>query len=179
MIRRLFLAAALSLLSVAASAQSLTTAQLQTLKAAIAAETDSTFAALRTAGATGAMAEWYNGATTFIVWKSSVTITETGQAFNGTEWSGMTSANHTRLQTVAQYMSTYRPGLADIRAMFNDIWSGAGGTTTRANLLALWKRNALLVERIFATGTGSTATPGLLVYEGTVSGDEVGRALRP
>ena len=177
MIRRIFLAAALSLFSLAAAAQSLTTAQLQTLKAAIAAETDSTFAALRTAGATGAMAEWYNGATTFIVWKSSVTITETGQAFNGTEWSGMTSANHTRLQTVAQYMSTYRPGLADIRAMFNDIWSGAGGTTTRANLLALWKRAATRGEKVFATGTGTDATPGALVWEGRLSDGDIVRAL--
>ena len=98
------------------------------------------------------MAEWYNGATTFIVWKSSVTITETGQAFNGTEWSGMTSANHTRLQTVAQYLAFYNAGLADVRAMFNDIWSGSGGTITRAALLALCVALALrLPERIFAT----------------------------
>jgi hypothetical protein len=38
----------------------LTPAQIQTLKAAILAETNATFVEFRTAGATGAMAEWYN-----------------------------------------------------------------------------------------------------------------------
>mgnify|MGYP000199104750 CR=1 FL=1 len=156
----------------------LTTAQLQTLKAAIAAETDPTFVALRAANNEDGMASWYNGASTFIVWKSSVSITETGAAFNGSEWAGMTSANHTRLQTVAQYMSTYRPALADIRAMFNDIWSGAGGTNTRAALLALWKRAATRVEKVFATGTGTDATPGTLVFEGAIRAQTISDALR-
>ena len=38
----------------------LTPQQLPTLKAAIAAETDSTFVSYRDSGATGAMADWYN-----------------------------------------------------------------------------------------------------------------------
>ena len=106
----------------------------------------------------------------FIVWRTNVTIAETGRAFNGTEWAGMTSANHTRLQTVSQWIDGgYNASLADIRAMFNDIWSGAGGALTRANLLALWKRTATKGERIFATGAGSDATPGVLVIEGTIA----------
>jgi hypothetical protein len=166
MIRRLFAAFALCLL--AFSAQALTTQQLQTLKAAILAETDPAFVSLRQAGATGAMADFYNGNSAFVVWKSSVTIRETGQAFNGAEWAGMTSANHTRLQTVAQYLMSYSPATQGIRDMFNDIWSGAGGTNTRAALLALWKRFATKGERLFATGTGSDAVPGLLVFEGSL-----------
>ncbi len=124
-----------------------------------------------------ALTAWENSASTFIAWKSSVTIRETGQAFNGTEWAGMTTANHTRLQTVAQYLSAYSPGLADIRAMFNDIWSGAGGTITRPALLALWKRQATRAEKVFATGNGADATPGTLVFEGQVSTNDVGNAL--
>ncbi len=156
----------------------LTNAQLLTLKAAIAAETDPTFVAARTAGATGEMAAFYNANhTTFIVWKSAVTIRETGQAFNGAEWAGMTTANHTRLQTVAQYLMNYSPAIAGIRAMFDDIWSGAGGTQTRAALAVLWKRAARRVEALFATGTGSIADPGLLVLEGTLTGPNITEAL--
>lgn len=110
----------------------------------------------------------------FIVWRSIVSIRETGQAYNGVEWAGMTTGNHTRLQTVAQYLTAgYNAALADIRAMFNDIWSGAGGTNTRANLLALWKRPALLGEKILATGTGSDASPATLGYEGNISYQDV------
>lgn len=148
----------------------LTPAQLQTLKAAIAAETDPTFVAYRTNGDNGQMAAWYNQASTFIVWRTRVTIGETGAAYNGTEWAGMTSANHTRLTDVAMWVSQgYDASKADIRAMFNDIWSGAGGTTTRANLLALWKRAATRGEKLYATGTGTDATPGLLVFEGVIT----------
>ena len=156
----------------------MTPSQLTLLKAAILAETSPTFVAFRTAENETGMADWYNAASTFVVWKSAVSIGETGQAFNGTEWAGMTSANHTRLQTVAQYMASYRPGLSDIRAMFNDIWSGAGGVLTRASLMALWKRLALRGERVFATGTGTDVAPGALVFEGQISAQDISDALR-
>ena len=117
----------------------------------------------------------YNAAAspTFTVWKSEVTIRQTGQAFVGTEWAGMTSANHTRLQTVAQYLMAYNPSIQGIRDMFNDIWSGAGGVNTRAALLVLWKRPALRIEKLLATGTGSDAVPATLGFEGTISAQNV------
>jgi len=152
--------------------------QLATLKAAILAETDPTLVALRTAGDENGMAGWYNGSSTYVLWKSKVTIEQTGQAFNGAEWAGMTTANHTRLQTVAQYLSAYNPGLADVRTMFNDIWSGAGGANTRAALLALWKRIATRAEKLYAAGTGSDATPGTPTFEGNISAQDVSDALR-
>ena len=127
---------------------SLTPAQLTTLKAAILADPTLSAQPLNSAGAlTIANAMNAAAAPAFIVWRTNVSIRETGQAFNGTEWAGMTSANHTRLQTVAQYLATYNAGLADIRAMFNDIWSGAGGTTTRAALLGENLAMTLLHQR--------------------------------
>lgn len=156
----------------------LTTAQLTALKADIAA--DPTLSAYpNNSDGNDAIARAYNLAATpaFTVWKANVSILATGQAFNGTEWAGMTSANHTRLQTVAQYLAAgYNAGLADIRAMFNDIWSGAGGTNTRANLLALWKRTATRAEKLFATGTGSDASPATLTFEGSISYQDVSNA---
>jgi len=153
----------------------LTTAQLQTLKTAI--NGNPTWAAYpQTSDGYTDLAAALNkaAAPAFIVWRSSVSIRETGQAFNGTEWAGMTTANHTRLQTVAQYLADgYNASLADVRAMFNDIWSGAGGANTRTALLALWKRGATEAEKILASGTGSDATPATLGYEGAISYQDV------
>lgn len=158
----------------------LTTAQLTTLKAAILAETDPTFVALRVANNETGMAAWYNAdaVPVFFMWRTAVTIRETGQAFNGAEWAGMTGANHTRLQTVAQYLTSYNASLADVRAMFNDIWSGAGGILTRASLLALWKRSARRVEKLFATGLGTDAAPALFIFEGAIDAQHISDALR-
>jgi hypothetical protein len=155
----------------------MTPQQLTTLKAAILA--DPALVVLVNAGQYAGVALELNkvAAPAFIVWKGDVTIRATGQAFNGAEWAGMTTANHTRLQTVAQYLASYSPALADIRAMFNDIWSGAGGATTRAALLALWKRSALRGEKILATGTGSDAVPATMGFEGNVSERDVEDAL--
>lgn len=126
-----------------------------------------------------AIADAYNlnASPNYTVWKSNVTITETGKVYNGTEWAGMTTANHTRLQTVAQWLPQgYNAALADIRAMFNDIWSGAGGTNTRAALLVLWKRLAKRGEKLYATGAGTDASPGTLVFEGNISKADVSNA---
>lgn len=178
MIRRLFLAAALLLACTFAQAQTLTTAQLAVMKADILA--DGTLNAFPNTGdGNSAIADLYNAqaAPTFTVWKSNVSIVATGQAYDGAEWAGMTTANHTRLQTVAQWLpGGYNASTASVRAMFNDIWSGAGGTVTRASLLVLWKRTSTRVEKLFATGTGSDAVPATLVWEGRISYQEVQRA---
>lgn len=157
----------------------LTPAQIATLKTAINAETDPTFVALRNAGATGAMAEWFNQPhATFIVWKTQVGIVEIGNAIVSTELVGLTSINLQRLQTISDYSDgTLNPSLADRRAAFDDVFSGAGGTNTRPRLLALWKRFATRGERVFATGTGTSASPGTLVFEGAITDADVVQAV--
>lgn len=150
----------------------LTNAQLQTLKADIITN------GLQNNTA-NAIAEFYNAASTFTVWKTNVSINEVGKKLNGTELAGLTTGNQTRLQTIAQYLAGgINPSLSDNRAFFDDVFSGAGGTNTRAALLILWKRIANKIERLFATGTGSDAVPGLLVYEGSLSENDATNALR-
>lgn len=152
----------------------LTSAQLATLRADILA--DPVLSAMpNTQEAAWNIAVIYNtnASPNFTVWKTNVPIETVGRAFNGAEWAGMSSLNHTRLQTVAQYNSYVNPSLQDIRAMFDDIWSGAGGANTRTNLLALWKRLATRVEKLFATGTGSDASPGTMTFEGQISYQDV------
>lgn len=106
----------------------------------------------------------------FIVWKKTpVSITDIGDNIVGTELAGLTSTNLSRLQTVVALSGNgVNPSLADRRAFFDDIFSGAGGTATRAKLAILWRRKALRIEKILATGTGSDASPATLSHEGEI-----------
>lgn len=157
----------------------LSDAQVAVLDAAITAETDAAFVVFRNAGATGAMAEWYNAPhASFVVWKTLVNIGEIGDAIDATEMVGLTSLNLQRLQAISAFSAGFiDPSKADRRAAFDQVFSGAGGNVTRPRLLALWKRFALRGERVFATGTGTSAVPGLLTFEGAITDSDVVRAI--
>jgi hypothetical protein len=177
MLRRFFaLTALLALSGVAAAA--LTAPQLQTLKTAINADPTLSGKPMTSAAATEiASAFNANASPSWTVWKTNVTINEVGKKFNGAELASATSANQTRLQTIAIYLAGgVNPSLPDNRAFFDDIFSGAGGATTRANLLALWKRLATRGEKLYTTGTGSDASPAILTFEGLITGDDVQQA---
>jgi hypothetical protein len=115
-----------------------------------------------------------NASPNFTVWKTNVLINDVGKKFNGAELAGLTTANQTRLQTIAMYLAGgVNPSLIDNRQFFDDIFSGAGGATTRANLLALWKRLATRAEKLYATGTGSDPSPATMTFEGPISFQDV------
>lgn len=155
----------------------LSTAQVQILRTALLANVDATFVSYRNAGATGAMADWYNTAGAKIAWKTNVSVGTVGDNVVGTELAGLTSLNITRLQCILQMSpSGVNPSLSDRRAFFDDVFSGAGGALTRAKLLALWKRPMTRGEEVFATGTGTDASPALLGFEGSITNEDVVRA---
>ena len=111
-----------------------------------------------------AVAGWYNLAASpaWTLWRKAVPLSEIAVNLNGTEMAGLTTANHTRLQTIITLISASggaNASDADTRAFFDDIFSGAGGVTTRANLLVLWKKLATNNEKLFSTGTGSDVAP--------------------
>jgi hypothetical protein len=111
-----------------------------------------------------AIAVWYNltASPAFTAWRRLVTLSEIAKKLNGTELAGLSSLNHTRLQTVIALLNAaggLDASLADQRQFFDDIFSGAGGATTRVSLLALWKRTATNIQKLFSTGTGSDAAP--------------------
>lgn len=110
----------------------------------------------------------------FTVWKRNVALGEIGDNIVGTELAGLGGLNQDRLRTIAMYSpGGINPSLADRRAFFDDIFSGAGGTTSRARFLILWKRLASRIEKILATGTGTDALPATLGYEGAITPDEL------
>lgn len=178
----------------------LTPAQLQTLKAAIAAETDATFVGYRTQGATGLMAEWFNLASTFVVWRS---WTPTDEIANAISWQSLTPADapdgtqtwanrslacqgkQFNLQSLLLASGTrLASGKANVRAGLQDaltnVPAGAGGSLLAANWVGVRtaiQRNATRGEKLFATGTGTAVAPGNLEFEGNISDADIVQAL--
>ncbi len=118
----------------------------------------------------------------YFLYKSSVVVTEIGDAINGSELVGLTALNLQRVQALVGDLcsGSINPGNKDRRDAFNSIFSGAGGTITRPSLASLWQRTARVVEKLYAaaspgsSGTrGSTANPDTLVVEGTITASEV------
>jgi hypothetical protein len=151
-------------------------AQLLTLKAAIAAETDPTFVADRTAGAVGRMADFYNANhPTAVVWRSSLTADQIWAAVVWTDVIAMTVGNRDALKLITQH-AAIRPTDANIRAAFSAIF---GASASLTNLVALAKRPATRAEALmgYSAGAGTDATPGVLNFEGAINGDHIVRAL--
>jgi hypothetical protein len=156
----------------------LTGPQLATLKADIAA--DPTLNAIpKTPDGNQQIANAYNlnASPAFTVWKTNVGITEIGDKFNGVELANLSQLNIARLQCMAQHApGGVNPSLTDRRQFYDEIFSGAGGNITRPALAILWRRLARRGERLYATGTGSDASPGMLVFEGLISHTDVQQA---
>lgn len=153
----------------------LTQSQLVTLKADILADPALSAFPNNSDGNT-AIAQAYAllAVPNFTVWKTNVTITHIGDNIVATDLAGLSSLNSTRLQTVVILSAEgVNPSLADRRAFFDDIFSGAGGAATRAKLLILWKRLAKRIEKLFATGTGSDAAPATMTFEGDLTYQDV------
>jgi hypothetical protein len=159
----------------------LSTEQKQTLAAAIRNSSNPTIAALAVSRENDqAITDWCNTASTYVVWKTFVAKAQVGKTFVATALAAITAGNNDKLTSYAAWNPEgVDPSRADTRAFFDDIFSVAAGASTRAALLALWKRFATNAERAFitATGAGTDQTPGLLIWEGTVSLLEVSQAL--
>lgn len=152
----------------------LSSAQLLALRAACVADVATCNPAL-VAGNDQAIANWFNGAAVpaWTVWKTNVGVSAVGDNIVGSELAGLSTLNTTRLQAIIMLSPLgVNPSLSDRRAFFDDVFSGAGGTATRAKLLILWKRTATVAEKLLSTGTGSDAVPATLGPEGSMSVQE-------
>lgn len=177
----------------------LTIEQLPILKAAILAETDPVLVAARDAGATGVIADFYNTASTFYVWRSTTSV---DTLMNAITWANLTPADapdatvtytnrallcqskqinlHIILggrNIIASNDVTVRNGLSDA---LQNVPSGVAGALQDAgwfNAKAAMYRLATKGEKLFATGTGTTGAPGSLVVEGQLRNEDVVLAL--
>lgn len=157
--------------------------QLPVLKAAILAETDPAFVISRNGFATYEMADFFNKLSTFTVWRTSLPQQElTGQGSpEVTVWSWTLFINRSageRDGFRTMFNGTYmvNPSLPQVRAGMGDIFSGPGAANN-THFIAMSKRLAKKGENLYATGTGTPASPGLLTFEGSIDGNDVLNAL--
>lgn len=162
----------------------LSNAQLQTLKAAIAAETDPTFAQYRTNGQTNQMAAFFNEAASpaFKVWRTSVSRADiynrTSDAGTNWSWTFYKNQNATEQNAWVQMFMGDEADFsqANLRAGIGVIFTSASAANA-THALAIGKRSATRVEKLFATGTGTVQAPGTLVFEGSLTGNDISAAL--
>lgn len=160
---------------------SLSTEQKQLLKAAINAETDVAFVALRQANDEQGMADWYGEPSSFIVWSRAVTRDSvTGDGFDWTQVDNLTVGQgriwDLIFDTQAKSLDASDAGK---RAGIGECWKGtAAKLAVGAFVLGKCKRTASRAEKVFATGTGTTGTPGFLTREGGISAQDISDALR-
>jgi len=123
-----------------------------------------------------AIAEAYNQESnpTYVVWKTAVGIDEIMN--NGFVWTavdGLTNGK-ARIWEWMTRLGTINPSKANIRQGLQDAF-GAGSAMSNAIAPHL-KRSASRVERLFATGTGTTQSPGTLVFEGRITYQDIQEA---
>lgn len=123
----------------------------------------------------------------FWVWRTLVTKAEyvKSTSVDGTTFSWTGAGFITRSQgerdawrEIFSGSDSCNPSLANVRQAFMDIFSGAiaPAPANRTHLSTVSRRKATRLERLFATGTGSTGSPGLMVVEGSVDTDHVQEA---
>ena len=156
----------------------LTSEQLQTLKADIALVPEWTALPLTNSAAL-LIADAYNAAATpdFIVWRTNVSIDEIMR--NGMAWDRVDNltTGKARIWDWIGRLGTFDASKPNIRAGIDAAWVGtAADLAVRATVYTHCKRKATKVEKLFATGTGSGASPATMAVEGRLSADDVAQA---
>ena len=155
---------------------SLSETQRTTLAAHIRANTDQDVIDALAVRNDSELTRLYNLASTFYVWRTSITPAEYRDAIVWTEVDGLTTGKARIWEWITQNMTmAINTSSANVRQGLADAF--AQNTTTRPNLLAIAKRFATVAESIFSTGTGTSGNPGTLGFEGTITTEDVGRAL--
>ena len=120
----------------------------------------------------------------FWVWRTSVTKDELvgttsvdGTVFNWTGTGFITRAQGERdaWRELFSGEGSVNPSLPQVRQAFLDIFSGgtAPAPANRTHLATVARRKASRVEKLFATGIGSTGSPGLMAFEGLLGYQDV------
>lgn len=108
----------------------------------------------------------------FIVWRTAVPTADCKKAMIWTEFIGRSAGEREAWQFMLSN-GVINAADVNVRQGIQDIFSGPGGASTRAALVAIAKRPATRAEQALATGTGSDAVPATLSFEGTLSFQDV------
>ena len=155
----------------------MTPEQYQTLANHVRANTDPAIVAALPLRNDGQIQEWYNVDSAFVVWRSSLTAEQARIAIANSDGLGqldnLTVGKRDSLLWVLGGDTT--PANTTQRTAIENLCGTQ--TALKAALLAAQKRLANKAEAIYATGTGSTAVPGTLGWEGELSVNDVSTAL--
>src|SRR5574338_348425 len=149
----------------------LTDPQMQTLKALAAA--DPTASTYFDGNHDVELAAWFNAVAdaNIYVWRSNVTDREV-QADPAFDWTRVDNLT-TGKARIWEYMFKFRnitPSQSNIRTGIAAVWVGtAAYLAVQAAVLAKCKANPSRAVKALATGAGTSATPAVMTYEGTVS----------
>lgn len=157
----------------------LNSTQLATLKAAIAAETNAGFVASRTAGSTGAMADFYNtnAPGPVKVWVKNQTPAATDESADWTLFDAIAAGKRESWGFFLAYSRDYSRNA--IRKWVTDVWGNATAGSGAEKILQGALRNARRGELLFGSTdrTTGTVTAGDLTAEGEITNDNIVKAL--
>lgn len=116
----------------------------------------------------------------FIVWRTSVTKDEIMQ--NGFDWVRVDNLSVGKARIwewlFDNQARTFNPSKVNVRAGIDETWKGtAADLAVRAAVYAHCKRAANVLEKLFAAGTGTVASPATMVIEGRISYIDVHSAM--
>jgi hypothetical protein len=146
----------------------LTEAQRTTIKADILANQDT--ADKFAIGDLSSLAELYNAAAApaFVVWKSILTAQQARTAIASSsglaQLDALTAGKRDSLLWVLE--GDTQPSSATQRAAIDDLCGSQNNL--KAAILAAQKLTASRIEKLFATGTGSDASPAVMAVEGPI-----------
>lgn len=130
-----------------------------------------------TEGNDSCVADWLNSASTFVVWKTKLSCRYLQE--NAIVWPSVDSltVGKSRIYELMCKYDEINPSVLNVRQGLIDAFGAGSATVTAAT--PLFKRPALQVEKVLATGTGTTGAPGLLTFEGKANINDVSSILRP
>lgn len=153
----------------------LTPSQQQTLKTFIQADPELNAYPLNGDGAYAIAAIISQpAAPAFVVWRTDVSIDEIMR--NGINWARVDnlSVGKARIWEWMGRLGTLNASKANIRAGIDATWVGTqADLDVRAAVYTHCKRPATIVEKLFASGAGTTADPATMGFEGQIAYQDV------
>ena len=120
-----------------------------------------------------------NAVSDYWVWRSSVSkselVSETSVDNTTFTWVGngfitRSAGEQTAFREIFGDVGMVNAALPQVRQAFLDIFSGTGNAAAnRTHLATISRRRATRAEKLFAVGTGTTAAPALMTFEGALS----------
>ena len=111
---------------------------------------------------------------TYIIWKSAVDVDEIMR--NGLDWTRVDnlSVGKARIWDGMTRLGTLNPSKANIRAGIDATWVGTSADlAVRAVVYTHCKRQATVVEKLFASGSGTDSSPSVMSIESPISYQDV------